>query len=77
MCAVVLFCVSTSTWGVSCVELPFFLLCFAASIPCAQTVETSPCGPWAILNFCHLFVKVNDVYVRFIAGVSSAIRCIS
>ena len=42
-------------------------LCFAASIPCAQTVETSPCGPWVIITFCQLFVKVNDVYVRFIA----------
>ena len=61
------FCFSTSTYGVSCVELPLFHVCFAASISCAQTVETSPCGPWAIITFCQLFMKVNDVYVRFIA----------
>ena len=47
---------------------------FAASIPCAQTVETYPCGSWAIITFFQLFMKVNYVYVRFI--VSSAIRCI-
>ena len=52
---------------VSCVEQPIFPLCFAASIPCAQTVETSPCVPWVIITFCQLFVKVYDVYVRFIA----------
>ena len=44
----------------------FFPLCLAASIPCAQMVETSPCGPCAVITFCQLFVKVNDVYVRFI-----------
>ena len=32
-----------------------------------QTVETSLSGLWAIITFCQLFVKVNDVYVRFIA----------
>ena len=63
MCAVV----SSSTCGVSCVELPLFPLCFAASISCAQTVETSPCGRWAIVTFCQLLVKANDVYVQLIA----------
>ena len=32
------------------VELPLFPMCIAASIPCAQTVETSPCGPWVGIN---------------------------
>ena len=32
-----------------------------------QTVDTSVCGPWDIITFCQLFVKINDVYVRFIA----------
>ena len=58
---------STSSCGVSYVELPLFHLCFAASISCAQTVETSPCGPWAIITSCQLVGKVNDDYVRFIA----------
>ena len=40
-----------STSGVSCVELPLFPLCFTASIPCAQTVEASPCGPWTVITF--------------------------
>ena len=53
--------------GVSCVELPLYYLCFAASISCAQTVATFQCGPWAIITFYQLFVKVNDIYVRFIA----------
>ena len=60
------FCSSTSTCGVSCVEPPLRPLCFAASIPCAQTAEASPHGPWTVIIFRHLFVKVNDVYVRFI-----------
>ena len=59
--------------------LPFGMLCLsawrmmfvkmvlAASIPCPQTVETFPCGPWSIITFCQLFVKGYDVYVRFIA----------
>ena len=46
MCAVVSSAFSTSTCGVSCVEPPLFPLCFAASISCAQTVET--CGIAAI-----------------------------
>ena len=55
---------STSTCGVSCVELLLFPLCFAASIPCAQTVETSPCGPWAIITSCQLYrYLVNMVVV--------------
>ena len=45
--------VSTSTCGISCVELPLVPLCFAASIPWAQTVETFPCGPWAIITFSN------------------------
>ena len=56
-----------STCDVSCVELQLLPLCFAASIPCVQTVDASPCGPWTVISFRHLFVKVNDVYVRFIA----------
>ena len=42
-------------------------MCFAANVPCAQTVEASPCGPWTVISFCHLFEKVSDAYVRFIA----------
>ena len=42
-------------------------LCFSESIHCAQTVDSSPCGPWAVITFCQLIVKVNDIYVRFIA----------
>ena len=56
-----------STCGVFHVELPLFPLCLAASIHCAHTVMTSTCCPCAIITFCQLFVKVNDVYVRFIA----------
>ena len=66
-CVPYFLCFSTSTCGVSCVELPLFPLCFAASIPCAQTVEISVCGLWAVITFCQLFVKINYVYVRFIA----------
>ena len=61
------FCSSTSTCGVFCVELTLLLLYFAASIPCAQTVEASPHGPWTVITIRHLFVKMNDAYVRFIA----------
>ena len=44
-------------------QAPLFPLCFAASIPRAQTVDTSSCGPWAIITFCQFFAKVNEVYV--------------
>ena len=42
-------------------------VCFAESIPCAQMVDAFSCGPWAVITFCQLFVKVNDLYVRHIA----------
>ena len=61
-----LFCSSTDTCGVSSVELPFFreLLCFAASIPCAQTVEVSPRGPWTVVTLRH-----SIAYVCFITSL--------
>ena len=59
------FCSSTSTCGALC-RIPLFPLCFAESIPCAPTVEVYPRGPWTVITFRHLFVKVNDGYVRFI-----------
>ena len=31
------------------------------------TVEASPHGPWTVVTFRHLFVKVNDAYMWFIA----------
>ena len=58
---------STRTCGVSCVKLPLLSLCLVASVPRAQTVETFPRGPWTVVTFRHLFVKVNNAYVRFIA----------
>ena len=62
------FCSSTSTCGVSCVELTLLSLCLAASVSRAQTFEASPPrGPWTVVTFHHLFVKVNNAYVRFIA----------
>ena len=51
----------------------WWLLCmassssFAESLPCAKTVEASPRSPWTVMTFRHLFVKVNDAYVRFLA----------
>ena len=39
----------------------------AASVPGVQTVEVCPRGPWTVVPFCHLFVKVNNAYERFIA----------
>ena len=47
--------------------LPLLILCFAACLPCAQTVEASPRGPWNVITLRHLFMKVNDAYVRFVA----------
>ena len=47
-------------WCLLC-KISLFALCFAVSILCAQMVETSPCGPWAIITFSQLFVKVNDM----------------
>ena len=58
---------STSTCGVSCVELPLLSLCLAASVPRAHTVEAFPHGPWNVVTFRHLFLKVHDANVRFIA----------
>ena len=63
MCAVVSSVFSTSTYGVSCVELPLFTLCFAASIPCAQTVETSPRGS---KDLCLLVVELSGYMEVFI-----------
>ena len=34
--------------------------CFAASVSCAQMVEASSRGPWTVLTFCDIFVKLND-----------------
>ena len=53
--------------GVSCVERPLLSLCLGASVPRAQTLEAFPRGPWTVVTFRHLFVKVNNAYVRFIA----------
>ena len=61
------FCFSTSTCGVSCVELPLLSLCLAESVPRAQTVEAFTRGPWAVVILCHLFVRINNSYVQFIA----------
>ena len=61
------FCSSASTCGVSYVEHP--LLCFrhAASVLHAQMVEAIPRGPGTVVTFLHLFVKVNNAYVRVMA----------
>ena len=55
------------TCSISCVELPRLSLCFATSILSAQTVEASPRGRRTVISFRHLFVKVNDACVQFIA----------
>ena len=39
----------------------------AASVPRSQIVEKFPRGPWTVVTVRHLFVKVNNAYVRFIA----------
>ena len=43
------FCSSTSTCGVSSVELPLLSLCLAVSVPRAQTVEAFPRVPWTVV----------------------------
>ena len=65
MCAIVSSFFHKHMWCLLC-RTSIFPLCFATSIPCAQTVEASPCVPWAVITYCQLFVKVN-VYVWFIA----------
>ena len=57
----------SQTHVLSCVELSVLPLCFAAVVPCAQTVEASPRGPWTVVTFRHPFVKVKASYVWFIA----------
>ena len=49
------------------VKLPPLPLCFAVIAPCAQTVEACPRVPGTVVTFRHLFAKVNNAYVRFIA----------
>ena len=41
-------------------------LCFTASVSRAQTVEEFPRGPWTVVTFHHLLVKINNAYARFI-----------
>ena len=54
---------TTVACGVSCVELPLVHLRFVASVACAQMVEAYTRGPWTVVTFRHLFVKVIDVHV--------------
>ena len=64
MCAVVSSAFPQAHVVSSVQNFPFFL---CALLQGAQTVQTYPCGPWVVITFCHLFVKVNDAYVWFIA----------
>ena len=51
MCAVVSFLLFyKNMWYFLC-RTSSFPLCFAASIPCTQTVEAPPCGPWTVITF--------------------------
>ena len=52
-------------WCLMCLTSTSFSVC-AASVPHAHTVEEFPRGPWIVVTFRHLFVKVNNIYVRFI-----------
>ena len=63
MCSVSFFLLCHNTCGVSCVELSLIPLFLSASIPCAETGDASPRGPWTVITFRHLVVKVNDAYV--------------
>ena len=51
MCAVVSFLLFyKNMWYFLC-RTSTFPLCFAESIPCTQTVEAPPCGPWTVITF--------------------------
>ena len=43
-----------------------FLLCACCKCTLCADVDIFPHGPWTVVTFRHLFVKVNDTYVRFI-----------
>ena len=47
---------STGAHSVSSVVLPLFRLDFTAGVASGQTIQASPCGPWAVITFSHFFM---------------------
>ena len=66
------FCFSTSTSGVSCVQFPLFPVCFAVSIPCAQTVKTSPM--WC-MGYHNLLPILRESLMMSICDLLSSLFC--